>query len=161
MNNLNQHLIIPPHIQAILDEIENIPLYYAEVDMEAHPKFPQYDRFLRVEDFGGKSSEEFVYIKYEQILKDKETGEEMPYIKLPNPEWIVYADTWSFFRTADGQPLELPLIEPTEGKTTDKVRVPSYCYMLWLMKNHNARFLELIEGYAVDFIRSKIDELNG
>lgn len=161
MNNLNQHLQIPPQVQAVLDEINSIPLYYAEVKMDVHPKFPQYDRFLRVEDFEGKSSKEFVFMKYKQILRDKETGEEIPYIMLPNPEWVVYVDTWSYFRTADGQPLELPLIEPTENETMGKVRVPSYRYMLWLMKNHNARFLELIEGYAVDFIRAKINELNG
>lgn len=49
---MNENLMIPKQVQGILDEVENTPLYLAELPMEAHPKLPQFNRFIRVINFG-------------------------------------------------------------------------------------------------------------
>lgn len=161
MNNLNNQLIIPPQVQAVLNQIEAIPLHLAELKMPDHPKLPQFDRYIQVIGLDANSENQFIHFKFKQVLKDKETGE-VSRIPLPTPEWAVYADTWSYFRTQTGEVLELPLQEEhaTEEATTGKVRVPSYKYMLWLMANNQARFLDLIQAYANDFVSAKIEELN-
>lgn len=161
MNNLNQHLQIPPQVQAVLNQIEAIPLHLAELKMPDHPKLPQFDRYIQVIGLDANSENQFIHFKFRQVLKDKETGE-VSRIPLPTPEWAVYSNTWSFFRTQNGEVLELPLQEEhaTEEATTDKVKVHSYKYMLWLMANNQARFLDLIQAYANDFVSAKIEELN-
>lgn len=162
MNTLNAHLQIPAELQAILDQIDNMPFHLAELKMQPHPKFPQYDRYLVVEDLEVKSRNEFVYFRYKQVLKDKETGEKI-HIGLPTPEWVVYKEVWSFFRNSKNQIVEVPLKE-LEGEQTEdldtKVRVPSYKYMLWLMKYQNAQLLALIQGYAMEFMKAKQEELD-
>lgn len=161
MNNLNQHLQIPPQVQAVLNQIEAIPLHLAELKMPDHPKFPQFDRYIQVIGLGANSEKQFIHFKFKQVLKDKETGEVL-HIQLPTPEWVVYADTWSYFRTQNDEVLELPLQEEhaTEEATMGKVKVHSYKYMLWLMANNQAQFLDLIRVYANDFMSAKIEELN-
>lgn len=67
MNTLNSHLEIPQQLQAALEQIENMPLHLAELKMQPHPKFPQYDRYLVVEDLEVKSRNEFVYFRYKQV----------------------------------------------------------------------------------------------
>lgn len=162
MNTLNAHLEIPQQLQAVLEQIENMPLHLAELKMQPHPKFPQYDRYLVVEDLEVKSRNEFVYFRYKQVLKDKETGEKI-HIGLPTPEWVVYKEVWSYFRNAKNQIVEVPL-KQSEGEQTEdldtKVRVPSYKYMLWLMKYQNAQLLALIQGYAMEFMKAKQNELD-
>ena len=44
---MNENLMIPKQVQGILDEVENTPLYLAELPMEDHPKLPQFNRFIR------------------------------------------------------------------------------------------------------------------
>lgn len=162
MNNLNNNLQLPPQVQELLKQIENIPLHLAEIKIPDHPRLPNFDRYIQVLGLDVNSDNEFIYFKYRQVLKDKETDEFIKRVALPVPEWVVYADTWSYFRTQTGEVLELPLQEEhaTEEATTGKVRVPSYKYMLWLMANNQARFLDLIQAYANDFVSAKIEELN-
>lgn len=162
MNKLNEHLQIPQELQAVLQQIEDMPLHLAELKMQPHPKFPQYDRYLVVEDLEVKSRNEFVYFRYKQVLKDKETGEKI-HIGLPTPEWVVYKEVWSYFRNSKNQIVEVPLKPSEEEETTEidrKVRVPSYKYMLWLMKYQNAQLLALIQGYAMEFMKVKQEELD-
>lgn len=158
---MNTSLQIPTELQAVLDQIENTPLHLAEMAIADHPKLPGFNRKIRVYDIDAKSKQQLVVFQYAQVLVDKETGEESQ-LKLPTPDWVVYADTWSYFRGQDGQIVELPInpdIEKQEGIDT-KIRVPSYKYMLWLMKNNQAGFLQLIQGYLNDFVINKIEELN-
>lgn len=162
MNKLNEHLEIPQELQAVLQQIEDMPLHLAELKMQPHPKFPQYDRYLVVEDLEVKSRNEFVYFRYKQVLKDKETGEKI-HIGLPTPEWVVYKEVWSYFRNSENKIVEAPLKPSEEKETTEidrKVRVPSYKYMLWLMKYQNAQLLALIQGYAMEFMKAKQEELD-
>ena len=81
---MNENLMIPKQVQGILDEVEKTPLYLAELPMEAHPKLPQFNRFIRVINLDAKSENEFVMFGYKQVLKDKDTGEEIN-IQLPTP----------------------------------------------------------------------------
>lgn len=157
----------------ILKQIDEMPLFLAEIPMAEHPKLAQFNRVLQVKGIDAKSDNQFVCFQYSQVLKDKETGEVVN-IQLPTPEWVVYSDTWSFFRNEHGEAVELPLKQETESDMQEagggvpnipvaketRVRVPSYKYMLWLMKHQNARFLQLIEGYATDFVRVKQNELD-
>lgn len=162
MNNLNEYLQLPPQVQEFLNQIENIPLPLAEIKIPDHPKLPNFDRYIQYTGMDIVSDNQFILFKFRQVLRDKETNEYYSRITLPTPLWAVYADTWSYFRTQTGEVLELPLKEEhaTEESTTGKVRVPSYKYMLWLMNNHQARFLELLQVYANDFVSAKIEELN-
>ncbi|MDY6025959.1 hypothetical protein [Bergeyella zoohelcum] len=166
MMNENNHLEIPTRLQTVLQQIDEMPLYLAELPVEEHPKLTQFNRFIQVKGIEAKGDYEFVHFIYAQVLKDKETGEIIS-IPLPTPDWVVNGQTWSYFRGQDGEPVELPIKEEfrqndedNEAPTTDKVKVPSYRYMLWLMKYQNVKFLELIQNYTKDFVRAKIEELN-
>ncbi|WP_374465597.1 hypothetical protein [Chryseobacterium sp.] len=156
---MNEHLKIPAQIQALINDIENVELYLSELPLPEHPKLPQFNRSIRVLDIDAKSRQEFVNFIYEQVLKDKETGEEIN-ISLPAPEWVVYKETWSFLRDEQNNTIELPLIEPIDKITKDNVKVSSFKYMIWLMKNNKISFLQLIQGYLAGFVETKIEELN-
>ncbi|SFN66973.1 hypothetical protein SAMN05421594_3751 [Chryseobacterium oleae] len=159
---MNEHLIIPENIQEILNNIANISLHLAELPLEAHPKLPQFERSIRVLDIDAKSKQQFICFSYEQVLKDRETGEEIN-ISLPAPEWVIYKETWSFLRDNQNKPLELSLVEPTNDMTTDTVKVPSYQYMLWLLKNSKVGFTELLASYLNEFVKThkvQLDKLS-
>lgn len=159
---MNSHLKISKSIQAIIDDIQNIDLCLAELPMPEHPKLPQFNRVIRVYDIDAKSRTEFAFFIYEQVLKDKETGEKVN-ITLPTPSWEIYKETWSYLRGSDNLPIEAPLKDAQLGEELlekEKIRVPSYKYMIWLMKNGKSDFLQLIQGYLASFIESKIEDLN-
>lgn len=156
---MNSHLKIPSQIQALINDIENVDLNLAELPLPEHPKLPQFNRSIRVLDIDAKSRNEFVNFIYEQVLKDKQTGEEIN-ISLPAPEWVVYKETWSYLRDEQNNTIELPLIEPIDKLTKDKVKISSFKYMIWLMKNNKIGFLQLIQGYLAGFVETKIEDLN-
>ena len=67
---MNENLIVPKQVQGILEEVENTPLYLAELPMEAHPKLPQFNRFIRVINLDAKERKmSFVMFGYKQVLK--------------------------------------------------------------------------------------------
>lgn len=156
---MNNHLNIPPDIQQLINTIANVDLNLAELPLPEHPKLPQFNRSIRVLNIDAKSKQEFVHFSYEQVLKDKETGEEIK-ISLPTPEWVVYKNTWSYLRDEQNIPVELLLIEPNEDMIKDKVKVPSYKYMLWLLKNNRVGFLDLLKAYLNNFVEDKREELD-
>ncbi|MGN7865531.1 hypothetical protein [Chryseobacterium sp.] len=156
---MNTHLIIPENIKEILSNIENTPLNLAELPLQAHPKLPQFERSIRVLDIDAKSKQQFISFRYEQVLKDRETGEEIN-ISLPAPEWVIYKETWSYLRDGNNNLIELPLAEATADVDTDRVKVPSYQYMLWLLKNNKAGFTELLASYLDEFVKNCRDRLD-
>ncbi|KPE50482.1 hypothetical protein [Chryseobacterium indologenes] len=156
---MNEHLIIPENIKEILNSIENISSYLAELPLQAHPKLPQFERSIRVLDIDAKSKQQFICFNYEQVLKDKETGEEIN-ISLPAPQWVIYKETWSYLRDQYNQPIELPLSEPTDDTAAGKVRVSSYQYMLWLLKNNKAGLTELLASYLHEFVKIHKEQLD-
>lgn len=156
---MNEHLKIPTLIQSLLNDIENVELSLAELPLPEHPKLPQFNRSIRVLNIDAKSRNEFVNFIYEQVLKDKETGEEIN-ISLPAPEWVIYKETWSYLRDEQNNTIELPLSDPSDKILKDKVKVSSFKYMIWLMKNNKVGFLQLIQAYLASFIEVKIEELN-
>lgn len=110
-------------------------------------------------DIDAKSKQQFICFNYEQVLKDKETGEEIN-ISLPAPQWVIYKETWSYLRDQYNQPIELPLSEPTEDTAAGKVRVSSYQYMLWLLKNNKAGLTELLASYLHEFVKIHKEQLD-
>jgi len=156
---MNEHLIIPENIKEVLSNIENISLNLAELPLQEHPKLPQFQRSIRVLDIDAKSEQQFISFRYKQILKDKETGEEIN-ISLPTPEWVIYKDTWSYLRDNSNNPIELSLAEPKEDMPADKVKVQSYKYMLWLLKNNKTGFTELLASYLDEFVKNNKDILD-
>ena len=154
---MNENLKIPAQIKALIDDIENVALNLVELPLPEHPKLPQFNRSIRVLSIDAKSKQEFVSFIYEQVLKDKETGKEVK-ITLPTPEWVIYKDTWSYLRGTDNVLIEVPLKEDNSKK--GMIKVPSYRYMIWLMKNNKFQFLQLIQMYLLGFIESKTEELN-
>lgn len=94
---MNEHLNIPKNIQKIIGDIENVDLNLSELPLPEHPKLPQFNRSIRVLDIDAKSKQEFMVFIYEQVLRDKETGEEIR-IPLPAPEWIVYKESSAPYR---------------------------------------------------------------
>ncbi|WP_426476649.1 hypothetical protein ACP3T3_15115 [Chryseobacterium sp. CBSDS_008] len=156
---MNKHLIIPENIKEILNSIENTSLHLAELPLQSHPRLPQFERHIRVLDIDAKSKLQFICFRYEQILKDMETGEEVN-IPLPTPEWLIYKETWSYLRDGDNHLIELPVAEPEGDMNTDLVKVPSYQYMLWLLKNNKAGFTELLASYLDEFVEKHKENLD-
>lgn len=156
---MNKHLIIPENIKEVLNSIENTPLHLAELPLQAHPRLPQFERHIRVLDIDAKSKLQFICLRYEQVLKDMETGEEVN-IPLPTPEWLIYKETWSYLRDGDNHLIELPIAEPENDMNTDLVKVPSYQYMLWLLKNNKAGFTELLASYLDEFVEKHKENLD-
>jgi len=156
---MNEHLTIPENIEQILNNIKTTSLSLAELPLEPHPILSQFDRCIRVLDIDAKSEQQFIYFRYEQILKDRTTGQEIQ-ITLPSPEWVIYKETWSYLRDEQNNPIELLLKEPLEDQATGKVKVPSYQYMLWLLKNNKLGFLDLLQTYLNEFVEMKKDELD-
>lgn len=156
---MNKHLIIPENIKEILNSIENTPLHLAELPLQAHPRLPQFERHIRVLDIDAKSKLQFICLRYEQVLKDMETGKEVN-IPLPTPEWLIYKETWSYLRDGDNHLIELPVAEPGDDMNTDLVKVPSYQYMLWLLKNNKAGFTELLVSYLDEFVEKHKENLD-
>ncbi|REC80429.1 hypothetical protein DRF60_01590 [Chryseobacterium elymi] len=156
---MNEQLKITTQIQALINDIENVELNLAELPLSEHPKLPQFNRSIRVLDIDAKSKQQFICFSYEQVLKDKETGEEIN-IALPAPEWVIYKETWSYLRDNYGAPIEQPLVEPTDGMAADKVKVPSYQYMLWLLKNKKVGFTELLASYLDEFVKTHKEALD-
>ncbi|MEI7489293.1 MAG: hypothetical protein WCJ72_18140 [Chryseobacterium sp.] len=154
---MNSHLKIPSQIQALINDIENVDLNLAELPLPEHPKLPQFNRSIRVLDLDAKSRQEFICLRYEQVLRDKATGEEVS-IPLPTPDWLVYKTSWSPLRGEDMLPISAP---SKENKSVNEfITVPSYKYMIWLMKNSKVGFIDLIKGYLVDFISENMEGLN-
>ncbi|CEJ68015.1 hypothetical protein BN1195_00297 [Chryseobacterium oranimense G311] len=156
---MNEQLNISAQVQALINDIENAELNLAELPLSEHPKLPQFNRSIRVLDIDAKSKQQFISFSYEQVLKDKETGEEIN-ISLPAPEWVVYKDTWSYLRDHNNNPVEQPLAEPKDEMFVDKVKVPSYQYMLWLLKNSKVGFTELLASYLDEFVKTHKEELD-
>lgn len=156
---MNEHLKIPAKVNDIINQIETIDLNLVELPLPEHPLLTQFNRSIVVSGFDTKSKQEFIVFSYEQVLKNKETGEIVK-IKLPNPEWAIYADTWSYLRDEKGNFIETSILEPDGKITKEKIKVPAYKYILYLMKNNKADILSLIKIYLADFIDAKIDELN-
>ncbi|OCA76054.1 hypothetical protein BBI01_04985 [Chryseobacterium artocarpi] len=156
---MNKHLIIPENIKEILNNIEHVSLNLVELPLQVHPKLPQFERSIRVLDIDAKSKQQFISFRYEQVLKDKETGEEIN-ISLPAPEWVIYKETWSYLRDSNNNLIELPLAEPKSDMAADKVKVPSYQYMLWLLKNNKVGFTELLTSYLDEFVKNYKDSLD-
>ncbi|WP_419869165.1 hypothetical protein [Chryseobacterium sp. CT-SW4] len=156
---MNNHLNITSEIQTLISQIENIGSNLAELPLSEHPKLPQFDRFIRVLDIDAKSKQEFINFTYEQILRDKVSGEEFK-ISLPTPEWVIYKDTWSYLRDENNNPVEALLANPTDQESTGYVKVPTYRYMLWLLKNHKIAFLDLLTSYLQEFVEIKKEELD-
>jgi hypothetical protein len=156
---MNEQLKITTQIQALINDIENVELNLTELPLSEHPKLPQFNRSIRVLDIDAKSKQQFICFNYEQVLKDKETGEEIN-ISLPAPEWVIYKETWSYLRDNYGEPIEQPLVEPTDDMVGDKVKISSYQYMLWLLKNSKVGFTELLASYLDEFVKTHKEELD-
>ena len=159
MNTFNNHLnITDATVLEMLKSIDEVPLVLAELPLEAHPMLPHFNRSIQVHDIDAKSGQEFVYFNYRQVLRDKITGEVIN-ITLPTPEWVVYAEMWSYLRDGQNRPIPAPI---TEGslETEKFIRVPRYKYMLWLMHENKVAFLDLIKGYLYDFSKAKKAELD-
>lgn len=156
---MNEQLEISTQVQALISDIENVELNLAELPLPEHPKLSQFNRSIRVLDIDTKSKQQFISFNYEQVLKDKETGEEIN-IFLPAPEWVIYKETWSYLRDNYNNPIEQPLVEPKEDMVADKVKIPSYPYMLWLLKNSKVGFTELLASYLDEFVKGHKEQLD-
>ena len=156
---MNEQLNISTQVQTLINDIENVELNLAELPLSEHPKLPQFNRSIRVLDIDAKSKQQFISFNYEQVLRDKETGEEIN-ISLSAPEWVIYKETWSYLRDDYNNPVKMPLLEPTNDMAAGKVKVPSYQYMLWLLKNSKVGFTELLASYLDEFVKTHKEELD-
>ncbi|WP_326981790.1 hypothetical protein VUJ46_16355 [Chryseobacterium sp. MYb264] len=159
---MNNHLNISSDIQQLIDAISNINLNFIELPLHDHPQLPQFKRSIRVLNIDAKSKQEFVSFTYEQVLRDKDTDQEIN-ISLPAPEWIIHKNTWSYLRDQQNGFLEADLKEPLEDLTSGKIKVPSYKYMLWLLQNDSVGFLTLLKTYfneLIDHKKADLDKLS-
>ena len=154
---MNEHLNIPGNLQKIINEIKGIDLSFVEIPMKEHPKLPQFNRTIRILDIDAKSQQEFIVFIYEQVLRDKDTDEEIK-IPLPAPEWIMHKESSIPYRDDKNLPIELPLKDDNTQK--DVLKVPSYKYMLWLLKNQKTGFLHFIQSSLTRFVEENTTALN-
>lgn len=165
---MKEQLSVPESVQQIVNEINSAEISLGEIQIHEHPLLPSFNRFIKINKMVVDTDLPRTYIFYQQVLKDKATNKTEP-SKLPNPEWMIGEEEWSFLRDEDFNKIEVPVVdeeihEPIldnngEPKTS-MIKVNSHSYMLWLLKNNKLSFLDLLKTYLNEFVDMKREELD-
>lgn len=165
---MKEQLLVPQSVQDIINEINTGEINLGEIQIHEHPLLPAFDRFIRINKIVVDTELPRTYLFYQQVLKDKITYQVEP-SKLPNPEWMIRENEWSFLRDENFNKISVPVIdeqtqEPILGENgepkTSMIKVNTHAYMLWLLKNNKLGFLDLLQTYLNDFVEMKKDELD-
>lgn len=163
-----ENLIIPQEIQNRLEEINNVPYYWASINLPEHEDLPNFNRKLVVSGFNSPDLEvnqdERFFITVKQIFINKETGK---IFKVFNaPQWEIYAHTWSYLRNQQFQVIEVDkqILDDETGEVLSteksKIKVSTIKYFKTLLKNREAHLVDLFNAYMGDFANAKMEELN-
>lgn len=167
-----EKLQIPQQIQGLLDSINSTKLDLGEIKIDKHPLVSQdLDRYIQINKISIDLNLPRTYIWYKQILRNSE-GVEVP-SNLPTPEWMMGETETSSVRDAQFQRILVPVVDSETDEPilnedgtpkTSPLFVNSHSYLLWLLKNNKARFLDLLQAYLSELLqnqefKSKLDKL--
>ena len=167
-----EKLQIPTQVQKLLDSINATRLNLGEIKIDKHPLVSQdLDRYIQVNKISIDLNLPRTYIWYSQVLKDAD-GNIVP-SNLPTPEWLINETETSTVRDESFERILVPVVDEETNEPvlnedgtpkTSPLFVNSHNYLLWLLKNNKASFLQLLSTYLLELLqnhefKSKLDKL--
>ena len=167
-----EKLQIPTAVQELLDSINSTKLNLGEIKIDKHPLVSQdLERYIQINKISIDLNLPRTYIWYSQILKDLE-GNVVP-SNLPTPEWLINETETSTLRDENFERILVPVVDEETNEPvlnedgmpkTSPLFVNSHNYLLWLLKNNKAGFLQLLSVYLVELLQNedfkdKLDKL--
>ena len=168
-----EKLQIPTAVQELLDSINATKLNLGEIKIDKHPLVSQdLDRYIQINKISIDLNLPRTYIWYSQVLKDLE-GNVVP-SNLPTPEWLINEIETSSVRDENFNRILVPVVDEETNdpilnedkkKKTSPLFINSHSYLLWLLKNNKAGFLQLLSVYLLELLqnqefKSKLDKLS-
>ena len=158
-----EKLQIPTQVQALLNDINATELNLGEIKIDKHPLVSQdLDRYIQINKISIDLNLPRTYIWYSQILKDSE-GNIVP-SNLPTPEWMMNETETSSVRDENFNRILVPVVDEETNEPilnedgspkTSPLLVNSHSYLLWLLKNNKAGFLQLLSIYLVELLQNE------
>ena len=167
-----EKLQITQQVQGLLDSINSTKLNLGEIKIDKHPLVSQdLDRYIQINKISIDLNLPRTYIWYSQVLKDSE-GNVVP-SNLPTPEWMMSEIETSSVRDENFNRVEVPVVDEETNEPvlnedgtpkTSPLFVNSHSYLLWLLKNNKAGFLQLLSTYLLELLQNedfkdKLDKL--
>ena len=168
-----EKLQIPTTVQELLNSINSTKLNLGEIKIDKHPLVSQdLDRYIQINKISIDLNLPRTYIWYGQVLKDLD-GNIVP-SNLPTPEWMMSETETSTIRDENFNRIEVPVVDEETNEPilnedgtakTSPLFVNSHNYLLWLLKNNKAGFLQLLSTYLLELLqnqefKSKLDKLS-
>ena len=168
-----EKLQIPTQVQELLDSINSTKLNLGEIKIDKHPLVSQdLDRYIQINKISIDLNLPRTYIWYGQVLKDSE-GNIVP-SNLPTPEWLINETETSTIRDENFNRILVPVVDEETDEPilnedgspkTSPLLVNSHSYLLWLLKNNRASFLQLLSTYLLELLQNeefkdKLDKLS-
>ena len=168
-----QKLQIPTELQGLLNSINDTKLNLGEIKIDKHPLVSQdLDRYIQINKISIDLNLPRTYIWYSQVLKDLE-GNVVP-SNLPTPEWLINEIETSTIRDENFNRILVPVVDEETNEPvlnedgtpkTSPLFVNSHSYLLWLLNNDKAGFLQLLSAYLLELLqneefKSKLDKLS-
>ena len=167
-----EKLQIPTEIQGLLNSINATELNLGEIKIDKHPLVSQdLERYIQINKISIDLNLPRTYIWYSQVLKDLE-GNVVP-SNLPTPEWLINETETSSIRDENFNRILVPVVDEETNEPilnedgtpkTSPLFVNSHSYLLWLLNNNKAGFLQLLSTYLLELLqnqefKSKLDKL--
>ena len=168
-----EKLQIPTAVQELLNSINATKLNLGEIKIDKHPLVAQdLDRYIQINKISIDLNLPRTYIWYSQVLKDSE-GNVVP-SNLPTPEWMMSETETSSVRDENFNRVLVPVVDEETDRPilnddgtlkTSPLFVNSHSYLLWVLKNNKAGFLQLLSVYLVELLqdegfKSKLNKLS-
>ena len=167
-----EKLQIPTAVQALINSINATKLNLGEIKIDKHPLVAQdLDRYIQINKISIDLNLPRTYIWYSQVLTDSE-GNVVP-SNLPTPEWMLNETETSSVRDENFNRILVPVVDEETNEPilnedgTPKIFplfVNSHSYLLWVLKNNKAGFLQLLSAYLSELLldegfKSKLNKL--
>ena len=158
-----EKLQIPTTVQELLDSINATKLNLGEIKIDKHPLVSQdLDRYIQINKISIDLNLPRTYIWYSQVLKDLE-GNVVP-SNLPTPEWLMNEIETSTIRDENFNRILVPVVDEETNEPilnedgspkTSPLFVNSHSYLLWLLNNNKAGFLQLLSIYLLELLQNE------
>lgn len=159
-----EKLQIPTAVQELLDSINATELNLGEIKIDKHPLVSQdLERYIQINKISIDLNLPRTYIWYSQVLKDLE-GNVVP-SNLPTPEWLINETETSSLRNENFQKILVPVVDEETNEPvlnedgtpkTSPLFVNSHSYLLWLLNNNKAGFLQLLSTYLLELLQTSV-----
>ena len=159
-----EKLQIPTTVQELLDSINSTKLNLGEIKIDKHPLVSQdLERYIQINKISIDLNLPRTYIWYSQILKDSEGN--IVSSNLPTPEWLINETETSSLRDENFQRILMlvvdeetnePLLNEDGTPKTSPIFVNSHSYLLWLLNNNKAGFLQLLSNYLLELLQNSV-----